>query len=82
MPHAYTLLLMNIKDKVGQRVRELRHVLGLSQEALANKAGVDRTYMTDVENGRRNISVELLEKIIGALEVSFEEFFNGENFKG
>jgi transcriptional regulator with XRE-family HTH domain len=72
---------MDIKDKVGQRVKELRHELGLSQEALANKAGVDRTYMTDVENGRRNISVELLEKILGALEISFAEFFNAENFK-
>ena len=72
---------MNIKDKVGSRVRELRHELGLSQEALANKAGVDRTYMTDVENGRRNISVELLEKIIVALEVSFLEFFNAKEFK-
>jgi transcriptional regulator with XRE-family HTH domain len=73
---------MDIKDKVGQRVKELRHELGLSQEALANKAGVDRTYMTDVENGRRNISVELLEKILGALEISFADFFNAENFKG
>lgn len=73
---------MDIKDKVGQRVRELRHDLGLSQEALANKAGVDRTYMTDVENGRRNISVEILEKILVALEVSFAQFFNAENFKG
>ena len=73
---------MDIKDKVGQRVRELRHDLGLSQEALANKAGVDRTYMTDVEHGRRNISVEILEKILVALEVSFAQFFNAENFKG
>jgi transcriptional regulator with XRE-family HTH domain len=72
---------MGIKDKVGQRVRELRHELGLSQEALANKAGVDRTYMTDVENGRRNISVELLEKILGALEVSFKAFFTSKEFE-
>lgn len=72
---------MDIKLQVGQRVRELRHKLELSQEALANKAGVDRTYMTDVENGRRNISVEILEKIIKALEVSFSEFFNGKEFK-
>lgn len=72
---------MNIKDKVGQRIKELRNELGLSQEALANKAGVDRTYVTDVENGRRNISVELLEKLIKALEVSFQEFFTGKSFK-
>jgi len=72
---------MDIKQLVGQRVRELRHELELSQEALANKANVDRTYMTDVENGRRNISVELLEKIIKALEISFADFFNSKDFK-
>ncbi len=72
---------MDIKLKVGQRIKDLRHRLTLSQEALANKADVDRTYMTDVENGRRNISVEILEKIIGALGVSFSEFFNSEEFK-
>lgn len=72
---------MDIKEKVGQRIRELRHRLELSQEALANKAEVDRTYMTDVENGRRNISIEVLGKIIAALEVSFTEFFNAKNFK-
>jgi transcriptional regulator with XRE-family HTH domain len=72
---------MDVKTKVGQRIRELRNKLGLSQETLANKAEVDRTYMTDVENGRRNISIEVLEKIIGALEISFAQFFNGNNFK-
>lgn len=72
---------MDIKDKVGQRIKELRHELGLSQEALGNKAGVDRTYVTDVENGRRNISVEVLEKLIKALEVSFQEFFTAKEFR-
>lgn len=67
--------------KVGQRIKELRHRLKLSQEALANRADVDRTYMTDVENGRRNISVEILEKIIAALEVTFSEFFDSKEFK-
>jgi len=72
---------MDIKLKVGQRIRELRKKLKLSQEALAYKAEVDRTYMTDVENGRRNVSVEILEKIIGALDVSIAEFFNSKEFK-
>lgn len=71
---------MDIKDKVGQRIKELRHELGLSQEALGNKAGVDRTYVTDVENGRRNVSVEVLEKLIKALEVSFQDFFTAKVF--
>ncbi len=71
---------MDIKLKVGQRIKELRNKLELSQEALANKANVDRTYMTDVENGRRNISVEVLERIINALGSSYAEFFNNSAF--
>lgn len=71
---------MDIKWKVGQRVKQLRLQRKLSQEGLANKAEVDRTYMTDVENGRRNISVEVLERIIGALELSYAEFFNSKEF--
>ena len=72
---------MDIKLKVGQRIKELRKQLNLSQEALAYKAEVDRTYMTDVENGRRNISIEILEKIVTALEISFTEFFTSKEFK-
>ena len=72
---------MDIKLKVGQRIKELRHKIELSQEALANKAEVDRTYMTDVENGRRNISIEILEKIIKALGVSYSDFFDAKEFK-
>ncbi|HEY5405798.1 MAG TPA: helix-turn-helix transcriptional regulator [Ginsengibacter sp.] len=72
---------MNIKEKIGRRIRYLRKELNLSQEALALKSEVDRTYMTDVENGRRNVSIEILEKIIRALEVSFPEFFNTKEFK-
>ena len=75
------LASMDIKLKIGCRIRELRKGLQISQEALAYKAEVDRTYVTDVENGRRNISVEILEKLITALEISFTEFFNTKEFK-
>ena len=66
---------MDIKEKVGRRIRQLRKELDISQEALALKAEVDRTYVTDVEAGRRNVSLEILERLIKALEVSFKEFF-------
>jgi len=72
---------MDIKQKVGQRIRELRKQLDLSQEGLAYKAEVDRTYVTDVENGRRNVSLEILERLIKALNVSISEFFNSKEFK-
>ena len=77
----FDLPRMDIKHKVGQRIKELRKKLELSQEGLANEAEVDRTYVTDVENGRRNVSVEILERIIAALKVSFTEFFNSKEFK-
>jgi transcriptional regulator with XRE-family HTH domain len=71
---------MGIKADVGLRIRELRNNIGISQEALANKAEIDRTYITDVENGRRNISIELLFKITSALEISIKDFFDAPNF--
>lgn len=72
---------MDIKLKIGQRIKELRKELELSQESLAYKAEVDRTYVTDVENGRRNVSIEILERLIKALEVSVTDFFNCKEFK-
>lgn len=73
---------MNIKVKVGQRIKQIRTELGISQEALANKAELDRTYVTDVENGRRNISIENVEKLIHALNISIPDFFSSSLFLG
>lgn len=64
-----------INEKVGSRIKELRNSLGLSQEKLAFKADIDRTYLAGVEQGKRNPSIKSLEKIIQALEVTFSEFF-------
>ena len=71
---------MSIKLAVGQRIKELRNNLGISQEALANKAEIDRTYVTDVENGRRNISIQNLEKLTIALNIQFKDFFDSPKF--
>lgn len=64
-----------IKQKVGLRIRELRTKAGLSQEKLAFASELDRTYIASVENGKRNISIVNLEKIIKALNCTFEDFF-------
>ncbi|MBD2126056.1 helix-turn-helix domain-containing protein [Microcoleus sp. ZQ-A2] len=63
------------KDKVilklfGERVRVLRQARGISQEALALAAGLDRTYVGGVERGERNISLINIQKIAQALDVS------------
>ena len=49
-----------IKTKIGNRIKELRKELGLSQEKLANNCELDRTYVASVENGKRNISITSL----------------------
>lgn len=66
-----------ITDNVGQRIKSLRNEQELSQEKLALKADIDRTYLAGTEQGKRNISLKSLEKIVTALGVSFEEFFKG-----
>lgn len=67
-----------IKTKIGNRIKELRKELGLSQEKLANNCELDRTYVASVENGKRNISIINLEKIVKALNVSLKDFFDYE----
>lgn len=67
---------MDIKEAVGKRVRELRNKLGVSQEEFADLVGLDRTYITSVECGKRNISIVNVEKIAVALNVTLSEFFN------
>ena len=67
---------MDIKIAVGKRIKELRNKLGISQEELANIAELDRTYITSVECGKRNISIVNVEKLANALNVSLSEFFN------
>ena len=72
---------MSINIKIGDRIKELRKAKDLSQEALANIAEVDRTYMTKVETGKRNVTVKILDKIILALDTDFTSFFNDNSFK-
>jgi transcriptional regulator with XRE-family HTH domain len=70
-----------IQEKVGERVKELRAEKKISQEKLGNIANIDRTYMNSLENGRRNVSLVNIEKILSALEVDLSEFFDSEIFK-
>ena len=62
-----------IKEKVGKHIREIRMSKGYSQESFALKCGLHRTYIAGVEAGNRNISLENLNKIAEALDVSLAE---------
>jgi len=66
----------DILKKFGNRVRELRLQKGItSQMALANKAGLDRTYVGGIERGERNIGLRNIARIGEALGVGLEELF-------
>ncbi len=61
--------MTDIKKQIGQKIKDLRLRAGYSQEELAGKAGLHRTYMSDIERGERNVSVENIKKIADALNV-------------
>ena len=71
---------MDVKSKVGLRLRELRLEKGLTQEKLSFESDIDKTYISEVENGKRNLSVINLEKLTGALDISLKDFFNHNHF--
>ncbi|WP_201317508.1 helix-turn-helix domain-containing protein [Paenibacillus sp. EPM92] len=71
---------MDIRTEFGQRIKELRARSGMSQEVLAHRAGLDRTYISGVERGERNISIVNIEKVAAALHVSIAYMFSGERF--
>ena len=69
---------MGIRKKFGKNVRTKRQQLGLSQEALAFDAKSNRTYISDVERGTRNPSIEVVQRIARALGVSMGELLDGQ----
>jgi transcriptional regulator with XRE-family HTH domain len=62
-------------EAVGLAVSKRRLELGLSQEDLARRAGVHRTYISDVERGMRNVSILTLERIAGAMDIPLGVLF-------
>lgn len=71
----------DIRIKTGLRIKELRDSAGMSQESFAWSIGMARSYLAEVETGKRNVSLVNLEKIAIGLNVSLEEFFSSDIFK-
>ncbi len=66
-----------IKEKIGYRIKQIRtKSLKISQEELAQKLNCDRAYISRIESGKQNLTIENLENICVALNVSFKDFFN------
>ena len=64
---------MDINEVFGKKVLERRQSLKISQETLANMADIDRTYLIDIEKGKRNVSLKVADKIAKALSISLKE---------
>ncbi|MEZ5735561.1 MAG: helix-turn-helix transcriptional regulator [Novosphingobium sp.] len=60
---------MDICTRLGRNVRRLREERGWSQEDYADRAGIHRTYVSDIERGKRNPTVTVVEKLAKPLEV-------------
>ncbi|MCD1257645.1 helix-turn-helix transcriptional regulator [Paenibacillus athensensis] len=67
--------MASLAKLVGERIRQLRKEQKLSQEELGELAQLQSSYIGGVERGERNVSLETLEKIIQAFNISFFEFF-------
>jgi transcriptional regulator with XRE-family HTH domain len=65
----------DIRVRFGRRLRQLREQRGLSQEELAFRAGLHRTYVSSAERGQRNVSLVNIEKLALALGVRIADFF-------
>jgi len=64
-----------VTKRFGIRVRMLRQIRGLSQEALAEVCNLDRTYISGIERGIRNVSLRNIEALANGLGVSLSELF-------
>lgn len=63
--------------RFGERSRKLRQETGLSQEAFADRCGLDRTYISGIERGKRNVSLENLNVLAKALNLTFSDLLKG-----
>ena len=62
--------------KLGNRIKTIRKSKNLSQKAMAEKCGMDFASYSNIENGKRNVTVFTLQRIINVLKLSFNELFN------
>ena len=65
----------DIRERFGFALKIRREELGLTQEELAEKAGIHRTYLSDIERGGRNLSLINIERIAHSVSLSMAEFF-------
>ena len=68
--------MVNINSQLGRKIRERRTAQGLTQEELAHRAGLDFSYLNQIENGRRNPSLDAIGRIAAALGVPVRDLIS------
>ena len=66
---------MNTPEKIGLVIKQLRTARHLSQEQLSNQCGIDQHYISNLECGKRSVSVEIIERIASFFGISLSQFF-------
>ena len=64
-----------VRSRFRLAIKQRRQEIGISQEVLAERAGLHRTYIGDIERGARNLSLENIEKLANALQISISDLF-------
>jgi transcriptional regulator with XRE-family HTH domain len=67
----------DIRERFGFAVKDRREALDWTQEEFAERAGIHRTYLSDIERGTRNVSLINIERVALALSLKFSELFQG-----
>lgn len=70
---------MSELKEIGARIRKVRTERGYSQEELSFNAEMDRAYISEIESGQKNFSINVLFKLSKALEIEPEELIKGIN---
>jgi transcriptional regulator with XRE-family HTH domain len=70
-------VLENIRQRFGARIRDLRAQRGWTQEDLADKAGVGRVFISQLENGHKDVCLGVMEALAGSFKISLAEMFKG-----
>lgn len=66
---------LSIQAKFGKTIALIRNEKGISQEALAHRCGFDRTYLSGIERGKRNLSIKNIDRLAYSLEMPISELF-------
>ncbi len=80
--HVFSMSEIDLRQRLGSAVKAKRAALRISQEELAGRSGLHRTYISDVERGARNLSLGSIEKLAHALELSVSGLFSQAGNEG